>query len=429
MRWQEELTSRGCLPPPERAYTPVLGFASFDPGQLALLQRSDSKLLSAVAAAQARVANSLTPTPQGVTSISSNPSSIVGQLQQDSVTPQEQTATYVVQTTSKPQESESADMQQLAAAAAGAQGQSSVSKAAAVEIEHNDRDAAYQNAQLARLPSAKGHCLSSYPIASFGRPQSPMKHPSTPGDLLGGLPASKFLSVRPVSMQGQRPGTAAATAVAGEADAATVHEPQQSGDRSPQAGRSCLSIVLERSTQPPVKSAASTTQLGSTPESPESQDISADHPSSAVRSSGSLVTNDNSIHQPDPAAFVRRMQRSVSGLPAESMQHVIPERLLTSRQASALLSGIPPNMRTGKMRQRDACLQPADAPGIGHGMLYHFHLWLGRISFWRQYLPPVTLPSDEAFLKGLLVLCSLVFSEGPVKVGIYAWCKIAAASL
>ena len=272
MRWQDELTSRGCLPrPPNRAGTPLLSLANFDPSQLALLQRSDSKLLSAAASAAAATAASAAASP-AVQARSAVPTGSLPETEQaaaldaantssqDHATFQDQHGTplKIVQT-GKALSRTAGDARrviddtQLGADDVADLVQQSPGKAAAASSDTIQRQSAHGTAQLARLPSAKGHCLMSYPNI---RPQSPMKHPPTPGERLTGLQASYMLSVRPFGTQSQRPSSAAAdtNAVTEQADAPgfppAVVSATQSGydDMSETIAR--RSVVQERSSQP-----------------------------------------------------------------------------------------------------------------------------------------------------------------------------------
>lgn len=212
MRWQDELTSRGCLPGPgvTQAPSPLPGLANFYPGQLALLQQSDSRLQSAAAAAQARASplTSSLPATQHAAPLSTAESS--SQSEQADTTHHQRNGTplTITQTDNPPsmQLEEPHCIPSDHSETGPQQTRGSTTKAAGADS--TQQQPAPEVAQLARLPSAKGHCLMSYPNA---RPQSPIKHPATRGDLLNGMHASQMLSVRPCSVQSQRPSTAAPT--------------------------------------------------------------------------------------------------------------------------------------------------------------------------------------------------------------------------
>ena len=348
MRWQDELTKRGCLPTPDRAHNPLLGLASMDAGKLALLQSADDKLLCAAAAAAA-----------DAQARASGPGSVAALAQQGAVTvsisaaaepqggvgPSEHHA-KPMHSSSIAQGAEAEGHQQLAAMCPDAGTALTPSRSGQKEA-----DAAYGTAQLARLPSAKGHCLSSYPVSALGRAPSPMKHPSTPGDFLVGLPTSKLLSVKPVSMQGPRPATAASTT------SPSTYAAQGTDVTSAQTG-SVHPLVLERSTQPALRS-LSAIPSDTMRESAELQRATADRASAVAVSGSPHITDDNTWQHLNGSVSPRHLYKPNLGVPAASAQHAIPERLLTSKQASALLSGIPPNMRAAKTRHREL-LQPAD---------------------------------------------------------------------
>ena len=213
MRWQDELTSRGCLPDPggTRAPSPLPGLANFYPGQLALLQASDSKLQSAGAAAQARASppTSSLPAMQHAAPLSTAESSSQSQQADTTCHHRHGTPLTITQTDNPPsmQAEEPHCIPGDHSNTGPQQTQGSATKAAGVDSTQGQ--SAPQVAQLARLPSAKGHCLMSYPNA---RPQSPIKHPATRGTFLNGMHASQMLSVRPCSVQSQRPSTAAPSA-------------------------------------------------------------------------------------------------------------------------------------------------------------------------------------------------------------------------
>ena len=177
MRWQEELTSRGCLPGPggTRAPSPLPGLANFYPGQLALL--SDSKLQSAGAAAQARAIppTSSLPTTQHAVPLSTPESN--SQCEQADTTCHHRHGTPLTITQTDNPPSMQADEPHCNHLDTGPQ-QTRGSTTKAAGADSTQRQSAPQVAQLARLPSAKGHCLMSYPNA---RPQSPIKHPATRG--------------------------------------------------------------------------------------------------------------------------------------------------------------------------------------------------------------------------------------------------------
>jgi len=267
---------------------------------------------------------------------------------------QNDTSVHILHTSSQADSAETEAPQQLCADATFPS-----SRAGSTGLESKQRDAAYGNAQLARLPSAKGHCLSSYPISAFGRPQSPMKHPSTPGDCLAGLSSSHLLSVRPMSMQGQRPAT-----VLGNAASHSTSEVHDRDTRLAQTD-STHPVVLERSTQQSSKSASSIPPDEMTMPV-EQQQAAADQLASATSATSSSVADRESWQRlASPASFAQ-MHKANLGLSAAPAQHTIPERLLSSKQASALLSGIPPHIRAAKMKQQESLLQPAEfEPGIG----------------------------------------------------------------
>jgi len=358
MRWQDELTSRGCLPTPDRPPNSVTSLASLEPCHLALLQRADSKHLSSAAAVQAMALDPL-DIPVPVQQVTRSPSNAVAGSacqagQNDAFADQQNDASVqILHTSSRAHSAEAEARQQLCANATLPS-----SRAGFTGLESKQKDAAYGNAQLARLPSAKGHCLSSYPISAFGRPQSPMKHPFTPGDCLAGLSSSHLLFVRPMSMQGQNPAT-----VLGNAASHSTSEVQNRDTRLAQTD-SMQPIVLERSTQQSLKSASSNPPDEMTMPA-EQQRAAADQLASATSSASSSVADRDSWQRlASPASFAQ-MHKANFGLPAAPAQHAIPERLLSSKQASALLSGIPPHIRAAKMKQQEALLQPAEfEPGI-----------------------------------------------------------------
>lgn len=233
MRWQDELASRGCLPAPETALTPLVSLANFDSSQLARLQRSDSKLLfAAAAAAQARA----TP-PTSSLSVTEDLKTLdrveeIIQSNQASTSYHNQCGTplRIVKTDYPPSMKAENDCPQASAVHVDVTSQQSQGIAEAA-LGNMQRQSAPEVAQLARLPSSKGHCLVSYPSA---RPQSPMKHPSAQG---APLQASEVLSVRPFGVQPQRPSTAAASldAAAVQAVASTNRPAEEYGshDGSP----------------------------------------------------------------------------------------------------------------------------------------------------------------------------------------------------
>ena len=213
MRWQDELTSRGCLPAPDKTHGPLLSLAHFDPGQLTLLKRSDSKLLSAAAttaaaAVQARANVPTSSLPLTEQAMEQDPAQADGQPEQGDATCLDQSGTPLKITQTGQASSRTAEhtLQAPSSHSASSMHQSP-GKLPGDGSETRFRQADPDSPQLARLPSAKGHCLMSYPS---NRPQSPMKHPSTPGELFNGLQASRMLSVRPFSMPSQRPSSAAA---------------------------------------------------------------------------------------------------------------------------------------------------------------------------------------------------------------------------
>ena len=336
MRWQDELTSRGCLPTPDRPPSSVTSLAS--------LQRADSKHLSSAAAVQA-VAMDPVHIPTPVQQVTRSPRNAVAGSgcqagQNDALTDQQNdTSAQILHTSSQAHSPETEAPQQLCANATLPS-----SRAGFTGLQSKQRDAG--NAQLARLPSAKGHCLSSYPISTFGRPQSPMKHPSTPGDSLAGLSSSHLLSVRPMSMQGQRPAT-----VLGNAASHSTSEDQDRDTRLALID-SMHPVVLERSTHQSLKPASSTP--------PDEMTVPAEQLASATSSTiPSVADRDSWQRLASPASFAQ-MHKASLGLPAAPAQHAIPERLLSSKQASALLSGIPPHIRAAKMKQQESFLQPAE---------------------------------------------------------------------
>lgn len=206
MRWQDELTSRGCLlgPGRGRAPHPLMTLANFDPGQLALLQQSESKLLSAAAAAQARASVPTSSLLNTLHAAALDTAAVSSQCEQPNTTfrGQQGTQLRIIETDNTPsmQAEESAQAPSNCLETRSSQ---ITDKPKAADLGSIQRQTASEAAQLARLPSAKGHCLMSYPNA---RPQSPMRHR---GDLLNGVHTSKMLSVRPLTAQSQRPSTTA----------------------------------------------------------------------------------------------------------------------------------------------------------------------------------------------------------------------------
>ena len=366
MRWQDELTSRGCLPTPDHPPNSVTSLASLEPRHLALLQRADSKHLASAAAVQAVAPDPLdSPTPvQQVTRFPSNAVAGSGcQVgQSDAFADQlNDTSTQILHVSSQAHSAETEAPPQLCADATLPS-----SRAGLTGLESKQRDAAYGNAQLARLPSAKGHCLSSYPISAFGRPQSPMKHPSTPGDCLAGLSSSHLLSVRPMSMQGQRPAT-----VLGNAASHSISEVQDRDTRLAHTD-SMHPFVLERTTQQSLKSASSKTPDEMTTPA-EQQQAAAQLASGTSATIFSAPDRDSWQRLASPASFAQ-MHKTNLGSPAAPAQHAIPESLLSSKQASALLSGIPPHIRAAKMKQQESLLQPTESePGT------HLVEWMGVV--------------------------------------------------
>jgi hypothetical protein len=361
MRWQDELTSRGCLPTPDPPPSSATSLASLESRHLGLLQRADSKHLSSAAAVQAVASDPLDSSipVQPVTRSLSNAVAGSGCQagQNDALADQQNdTSVQILHTSSQAYSAETEAPQQLCADATLPS-----SRAGFTGLESKQRDAAYGNAQLARLPSVKGHCLSSYPISAFGRPQSPMKHPSTPGDGLAGLSSSHLLSVRPVSMQGQRPAT-----VLGNAASQSTSEVQDRDTRLAQNQTDSMHpVVLERSTQQSLKSASSNTPDEMTMPAEQQRAAAEQLASAASATSFSVADRDSWQRLASPASFAQ-MHKANLGSPAAPAQHAIPERLLSSKQASALLSGIPPHIRAAKMKQQESLLQPAEfEPGIG----------------------------------------------------------------
>ena len=385
MRWQDELTSRGCLTTPDRPPSYATSFASLGPRHLALLQRADSKHLSSAAAVQAVASDSLySPTPvQKVTRSPSTAGAGSGHQagQNDALAGQQNnTPVQILHTSSQADSAETEAPQQLC-------GNTPLpsSRAGFAGLESKQRDAAYGNAQLARLPSAKGHCLSSYPVSAFGRPQSPMKHPSTPGDGLAGLSSSHLLSVRPVSMHGQRPATVLGNAA--------LHSSSEVQDRDTRLAQmdSTHPVVLERSTQQSLKPVSSIPPDEMTTPA-EQQRAAADQLALGIGTTTSSVVDRDSWQQiASPASFAQ-MHKASLGSPAAPAQHAIPARLLSSKQASALLSGIPPHIRAAKMKQQESLLQPAEfEPGT------HFDAFLSA-----TYVECVRMHLVQHLLSGIM---------------------------
>ncbi len=365
MRWQDELTSRGCLPTPDPPPSSATSLASLESRHLGLLQRADSKHLSSAAAVQAVASDPLDSSipVQPVTRSLSNAVAGSGCQagQNDALADQQNdTSVQILHTSSQAYSAETEAPQQLCADATLPS-----SRAGLTGPESKQRDAAYGNAQLARLPSAKGHCLSSYPISAFGRPQSPMKHPSTPGDCLAGLSSSHLLSVRPMSMQGQRPATVLGNAAS--------HSTSEVLDRDTRLAHtdSMPPFVLERTTQQSLKAASSKTPDEMTTPAEQQQAAAAQLASGTSATISSAADRDLWQRLASPASFAQ-MHKTNLGSPAAPAQHAIPERLLSSKQASALLSGIPPHIRAAKMKQQESLLQPAEfEPGT------HLVEWMG----------------------------------------------------
>lgn len=245
MRWQDELASRGCLPAPERALTPLVSLANFDSSQLARLQRSDSKLLfAAAAAAQARATPptsslSVTEDLKAVDTAESVQSGQAGTTSHD----QCGTPLRIVKTDNPPS-MKADDCPQASATHMDVTSHKSQGIAEA-GLGNIQQQSAPEVVQLACLPSAKGHCLMSYPSA---RPQSPVKHPSARG---APLQASEMLSVRPFGVQPQRPSTAAANldAAAVQAVASTNRPAEECGSLH---GSPTVTMVQSEDRQPAV---------------------------------------------------------------------------------------------------------------------------------------------------------------------------------
>lgn len=242
MRWQDELASRGSLPAPERALTPLLSLANFN--SCPLLQRSDSKLLSAAAAAAQARATVPTSSPSLAEDIKAlDPAEETTQCEQVGTTYHECRGTplKIIQTDISPSVKAKVSPQ-MATTHLHASSQNSPGT-----VEAGSGNTQPQSdpevAQLARLPSAKGHCLSSYPSA---RPPSPMKHPSARGAPLNGVHASKMLSVKPLGVQPQRPSTAAAILNAAAAAVQAVAGHDGPAEMCGSAD-SCANLVLVQS--------------------------------------------------------------------------------------------------------------------------------------------------------------------------------------
>ena len=209
MRWQDELTSRGCHlgPGGGTTPTPLMSLANYDPGQLALLQRSESRLLSAAAAAQARASVPTSSLPITQHAAALDTAEMSSQCEQAHTTYHDRHGTplKLIKTDNMPsmqaEESSQAPSNYLQTSS-----QQTSGSAKAAAPDSMQRQSAPEMPLLARLPSAKGHCLMRYPNA---RPQSPIRHPSTRRDLLNGTHASNMLSVRPFGAQSPRPSTAA----------------------------------------------------------------------------------------------------------------------------------------------------------------------------------------------------------------------------
>jgi len=170
-----------------------------------------------------------------------------------------------------------------------------------------------------------------------------------------------LLSVRPVSMQGQRPAT-----VLGNAASQSTSEVQDRDTRLAQNQTDSMHpVVLERSTQQSLKPVSSIPPDEMTMPA-EQQRAAADQLASGIATTTSSVADRDSWQRlASPASFAQ-MHKANLGSPAAPTQHAIPERLLSSKQASAFLSGIPPHIRAAKMKQQESLLQPAEfEPGIG----------------------------------------------------------------
>ena len=379
MRWQDELTSRGCLPSTDRAPSPLL--ASLDPNQLSLLQRSDSKLLAAAAAAAAAAAQAR---PMGLSgkSVPATPPKDTAHSNAVQATPQQLGPVsydqrgmplHIVQTSSKGQDTQDAQgldvphhsVETQSDAAHLASDQLSLAVGSECEqqstAEVSDPGAAapkpgteghQQLTQLARLPSAKGHGLSSWPIAGlFGKAQSPIKHPSTPGDLLGNLPASSLLSVKTVSMHQHRPSTAASASDARTTNGAIpTLEDAQGKDCSESSSPSGIrqSVVCQRST------ASGCQQALLEPDAAFRTEVHgrADSPWPDTQySKDAMLRSDSSLDQPDSST-------------ADSWRQTTVEQLPASRQAAGVSSG----SWRATAEQTQSFLQPGDlVPPVDNG--------------------------------------------------------------
>ena len=269
MRWQDELTSRGCHlgSGMGRAPHPLMSLANCDPGQLALLQQSESNLLSAAAAARARASVPTSSLLNTQRTAEVDTAEMCNQHEQPDTMYHDRHGTplRIIKTDNTPsmqvEECSQAPSDHLETSS-----QQSAGKPKAAALDSIQQHSAPEASQLARLPSAKGRCLMSYPNA---RPQSPLKHPSTRGDLLSGVHASKMLSVRPFGVQSQSPSTAGPTldaAASSKSEPASACEAGEGFD-DPQS-LSCGKedrhpAVLLRCSQP---SAATQTSTGSQPE-------------------------------------------------------------------------------------------------------------------------------------------------------------------
>ena len=375
MRWQDELTSRGCLPSTDRAPSPLL--ASLDPNQLSLLQRSDSKLLAAAAsaaaaAAQARpmgLSGKSVPVPPPKDPAHSNAAQATPQQLGPVSYDQRGTPLHIVQTSSEGQDAQDAqglDAPQHAVETqldAAHPASDQLSRAVSSECEQQSTaevsdpgqtapkpgaEGHQQVTQLARLPSAKGHGLSSWPIAGlFGKAQSPIKHPSTPGDLLGNLPASSLLSVKTVSMHQHRPSTAASASDARTANGCNPTLDNAQGvdyteSRSPSGTRQ--SVVCQRSTASGAQQALPDNWATVKSEAHSR----ADSPClDAHQSKDAVLRSDSVLDQ--PASSI-----------ADSWQQTTAEQLLASRQATGVLNAA--------MEHTDSFLHPGGlAPPVDNG--------------------------------------------------------------
>ena len=259
LRWQDELTSRGCLPASNRAQKPLLSLASFDPGQLTFQQRADGKLLSAAMSAAAAAAASHTkatiPTssPQLTEQSVAVATASADEQTEDTAMPSREgqgTSVTITQTCSAPSIN-AYDLQHTPVESSDEAVLHCDPDRCRPSPDSMQRQPSQETAQLARLPSAKGHCLSSYPAA---RPQSPTKHLTNAGDMLNGLQASKMLSVRPFSMQSQRPSTAVSSSETAAAQAGAVAVSERSDIQHSSNGAVSLSgqplSVSDKATPP-----------------------------------------------------------------------------------------------------------------------------------------------------------------------------------